>query len=81
MFKKPANWKTSAVGILQGLTAIVGAVQIMDGISPETAATLATIYGILSMLKGFLGKDADKGSNAPNSVIDSKLGIANIDKE
>ena len=76
------NWKTTLVGTCQLVNNIVPCVETfraaMTGVYDQhriaiTFAVFLLINGILQQIKAALMKDAGKGSDRPQEVVDQKL--------
>jgi len=79
------NWRTSLVGFAQLVNGLVPAWEAyrtaMSGLlSPAEVQHLAMhsaifllINGVLQQVKGLVSKDAGKGSDRPQEVVDEKL--------
>jgi hypothetical protein len=71
-----SDWKTSLIGVAQLSSAIVMALQTMDEgtVDPQHLALFVTVNGVLQAIKGAFAKDADKGSERKQEIVDDKLG-------
>lgn len=72
------NWRSTLVGLAQGINGIVAAVQVFGDehtgfVHPKALLWFLLINAVLQALKGMVSKDAVAGSARPQEVVDAKL--------
>lgn len=72
------NWRSTLVGLAQGINGIVAAVQVFGDehsgfVRPGALVWFLFINAILQAAKGWVSKDAVAGSARPQEVVDAKL--------